>query len=114
MSPLLTVAYAGTRVRATSRRFIGAQHHADEPHATGFAVGAGLLIVGFEFEYSNTADDVSTGAPSLKTGMGNVLLQTPVAIFGFQPYFTTGAGFYREALGRAHGHGVRVRTPAAA
>ena len=31
--------------------------------------------------------------------MGNVLLQTPVAIAGFQPYFTTGAGGYRESLG---------------
>ncbi len=41
-------------------------------------------------------------APSLTTGMGNVLLQTPVAIFGFQPYFTTGGGLYHETLG-THG-----------
>ena len=27
-----------------------------------------------------------------------VLLQTPVAFYGFQPYFTTGAGLYRETL----------------
>ena len=27
------------------------------------------------------------------------MLQTPVAFFGFQPYFTTGAGIYRETLG---------------
>ena len=31
--------------------------------------------------------------------MGSVLLQTPVLIGGFQPYFETGAGFYSEALG---------------
>jgi hypothetical protein len=31
--------------------------------------------------------------------MGNVLLQTPAPIFGFQPYFTTGGGIYRERLG---------------
>ena len=31
--------------------------------------------------------------------MGNVLIQTPFAIAGFQPYFTTGAGVYRESLG---------------
>ena len=31
--------------------------------------------------------------------MGNVLLQTPVAFFGFQPYFTTGGGIYQEELG---------------
>jgi hypothetical protein len=30
--------------------------------------------------------------------MGNVLLQTPLPIFGFQPYFTTGGGIYRETL----------------
>ena len=30
--------------------------------------------------------------------MGNVLLQTPFAIMGFQPYFTTGGGIYRERL----------------
>ena len=31
--------------------------------------------------------------------MGNVLLQTPFAILGFQPYFTTGGGVYRERSG---------------
>jgi hypothetical protein len=41
----------------------------------------------------------STGAPSLKVGMGSLLLQTPVALGGIQPFFETGGGFYREALG---------------
>jgi hypothetical protein len=31
--------------------------------------------------------------------MGNVLLQTPFPIGGFQPYITTGAGLFRETLG---------------
>jgi hypothetical protein len=31
--------------------------------------------------------------------MGNVLLQTPFAVFGLQPYFTTGGGGYRETFG---------------
>ena len=66
--------------------------------AQGFAVGAGLVIVAFEFEYAYTPDDATAGAPSLKTGMGNVLLQTPTAFFGFQPYVTTGAGIYSETL----------------
>lgn len=65
----------------------------------GFAIGAGLLIVGFEFEYGDTVEDELDAAPSLRTGMGNVLIQTPFAIAGFQPYFTTGAGVYRESLG---------------
>ena len=67
--------------------FIGANTTPANRQTSGFAVGAGLLIVGFEFEYSDTSEDVSAGAPSLKTGMGNVLLQTPVAIAGIQPYF---------------------------
>ena len=49
-------------------------------------------------------------APSLKTGMGNVILQTPVAFFGFQPYFTTGAGLYRETLGAHQSTGVALNT----
>ena len=66
--------------------------------AKGFGVGVGFVIVAFEFEYSDSSEDVAEGAPLLRTGMGNVLLQTPM-IAGFQPYFTTGAGGYREELG---------------
>jgi hypothetical protein len=65
----------------------------------GFAVGFGLVIVGFEFEYGDTVEDPAEGASSLRTGMANVYLQTPVEIFRVQPYFTTGAGMYRESLG---------------
>jgi hypothetical protein len=79
--------------------FIGSTTTPANRAAKGFAIGAGLLIVAFEFEYSNTNEDVLDAAPSLKTGMGNVLLQTPVAIGGLQPYFTTGGGMYRERLG---------------
>jgi Outer membrane protein beta-barrel domain len=69
--------------------------------ATGLSVGTGvgLLIVGFEFEYAQSPDDPNSGAPSLKTGSTNILLQTPVAIHGVQPYATTGVGFYKEVLG---------------
>jgi opacity protein-like surface antigen len=66
--------------------------------ARGFSVGAGLLFVGFEFEYAGSSEELIDGAPLLRTGMGNVLLQTPM-IHGFQPYFTTGMGGYREELG---------------
>jgi hypothetical protein len=49
--------------------------------------------------------------------MGNILFQTPVAIAGFQPYFTTGFGGYRESLnggsetqlGGNAGGGVKVK-----
>jgi len=66
--------------------------------ARGFAVGIGLLVVGFEFEYSSSAEDVAENAPGLRTYMGNGLVQTPFAIAGFQPYATAGGGLYRETL----------------
>ena len=43
----------------------------------GLAAGMGLIIVGFEFEYANTTEDLAAGAPSLRTFMFNGLLQTP-------------------------------------
>jgi hypothetical protein len=79
--------------------FIGADTTPANRQVRGVAAGAGLLIVAFEFEYADTTEDPASLAPSLKTGMGNVLLQTPVSVLGIQPYFTTGAGVYREALG---------------
>jgi opacity protein-like surface antigen len=78
--------------------FIGANSTPSTRLVRGFALGAGVLVLGFEFEYANTSEDVDALAPSLKTTMGNVLLQTPVAIAGLQPYVTTGAGLYREEL----------------
>ena len=70
----------------------------------------GLLIVGFEFEYANTPDDPTAAAPSLTTGMGNLLLQTPVALMGIQPYVTAGAGVYRETLGAHQDTSLGVNT----
>ena len=64
----------------------------------GAAIGFGLLVFGVEFEYAHTSEDLLEGAPSLTTGVGNVLFQTPFPIFGIQPYFTTGGGMYRESL----------------
>ena len=64
----------------------------------GLAVGAGLLVVGFEFEYADTNEDVAEAAPRLRTFMGNGLVQTPVAIAGMQFYGTAGGGVYRETL----------------
>lgn len=83
---------------ADGTAFIGGAGSPSTRQARGFAVGMGLLIVGFEFEYSNISEDVADAAPRLRTGMGNVLLQTPIAISGFQPYFTIGGGGYRENL----------------
>ena len=84
---------------ADATAFIGANTSPANRTVKGFAVGYGLLILGFEFEYADTTDDVSAGAPSLKTGTGNMLLQTPIAFAGFQPYFEIGGGVYHEELG---------------
>jgi len=83
---------------ADATAFIGANTSPANRTVKGIAVGAGLLIIGFEFEYADTTDDVSAGAPSLKTGTGNMLLQTPIAFAGFQPYFEIGGGVYHEEL----------------
>ena len=79
--------------------FIGMTSTPSNRAARGVAIGVGLVIVGFEFEYSSTSEETLDAAPSLRTGMGNVLLQAPVPILGLQPYFTTGGGVYRERLG---------------
>lgn len=81
--------------------FVGTGTTPSSRTARGFAFGAGLLVVGFEFEYSDIKEDLVEGAPSLRTGMGNVLFQTPFSIHGFQPYFTSGGGVFRERLGEA-------------
>ena len=84
---------------ADATLFLGANTSPANRVARGFAIGAGLLFIGFEFEYSDTTDDLTARAPALKTGMGNLLLQTPVAFAGIQPYFTVGGGVYHEDLG---------------
>jgi hypothetical protein len=66
--------------------------------ARGFAVGMSLILVGFEFEYASTAEDLDELAPGLRTGMINGLIQTPTRT---QFYLTAGGGFYREQLAQA-------------
>ena len=86
---------------ADATAFIGTTSTPANRTAKGFALGVGLLVVGFEFEYATTSEEPDEAAPGLRTGMGNLLLQTPFAVFGLQPYFTTGGGVYRETLGTA-------------
>ena len=78
--------------------FIGLSPTADTRAARGFGVGFGLLIIGFEFEYANIIEDEEAASPSLATGSGNVLVQTPIEVSGIQLYGTAGGGFYRERL----------------
>jgi opacity protein-like surface antigen len=116
---LLAVTFVGATsawARADATVFLGANTTPANRLTRGVAVGIGLLIVGFEFEYSSTDDDPTSGAPSLKVGSGNALLQTPFAIFGFQPYATAGVGVYNEhtpihdqtGFGQNIGGGVKI------
>jgi hypothetical protein len=101
---------AASTARADITAFLGANTTPANRPTLGAAIGAGFVVVAFEFEYASTASDVTVAAPELKTGMGNVLLQTPGAIYGFQPYFTTGAGIYHEVLGPHTDTGVGFNT----
>jgi opacity protein-like surface antigen len=78
--------------------FIGVTPTPENHGVRGFALGAGLLVIAFEFEYSNAGEDLLDGLPSLQTGSGNLLIQTPVEVYGMQFYGTTGGGVYRERL----------------
>ena len=101
---------AAAPARADATAFIGANTTPANRQVRGFSAGLGFLIVAFEVEYADTTDDLAARVPSLKTGSGNVLLQTPIAFFGVQPYVTTGAGFYSETLGTRTDRGLGYNT----
>jgi hypothetical protein len=96
---VLLVLAATRSAHADATAFIGATTSPSNRPAKGFAVGAGLLVVGFEFEFADSSEDATVGAPGVKTYMGNVVLQTPGSFYGIQPYFTAGGGVYQESLG---------------
>lgn len=112
---LLLLLLTPAAARADATAFVGFTPTDSSRLARGFAVGFGLLIVGFEFEYSKISEDLPMLAPSVTTAMGNALLQTPTS--KVQLYGTLGAGGYRERLGDASetnfgtnlGGGVKVR-----
>lgn len=97
---LLALMLVPSLAHADLTGFLGATTTPTSRRLEGFAVGAGLLVVGFEFEYAHTHEDLTSPqlAPELRTFMFNGLLQTPLAIAGFQPYLTVGGGGYRETL----------------
>ena len=78
--------------------FIGITPTPENRAVRGVAFGFGVLIIGFEFEYSNAVEDSLEGLPALQTGSGNLLVQTPVEVAGIQLYGTAGGGAYRERL----------------
>jgi hypothetical protein len=78
--------------------FLGANPTPTARTVKGLAAGMGLVIVGFEFEYAHTNEDLAQAAPGLRTFMFNGLVQTPFPIGGLQFYGTAGGGIFRETL----------------
>ena len=81
---------------------------ADTRRALGAAVGSGLLVVGFEFEFAQTDEDINLLQPGIRTLMGNLLVQTPLPIHGIQFYGTAGAGVYQERFSDELSSGLRL------
>lgn len=77
--------------------FLGLTTSPSTRPARGFAFGINLIIVGFEFEYSKTAEEAVKAAPGLTTSMFNGLVMTPTG--DTQLYVTAGGGFFRERFG---------------
>ena len=82
------------RAEADLTAFLGSNTTPTNRPVRGLAVGMSLLIVGLEFEYSDTRAD-EKGNARRHAGMFNVLAQTPT-LYGLQFYATAGAGLYRE------------------
>jgi opacity protein-like surface antigen len=102
---LVLVALTALPAHADLTAFIGAQTSPSTRSAYGVSVGSGFLFLGFEFEYARAGGDdecqrllgPGTCAPTVRTGMLNVLLQTPRgAVPKTQLYGTLGGGVFRE------------------
>ena len=114
---VLFLAGSARPAHADITAFLGLSPTPERHFLRGFSGGLSLLIVGFEFEFSDLAEDDIDGLPGLKTYSGNVFAQTPIEIKGTQFYATAGAGAYRETLGAAEethvginlGGGVKIR-----
>ena len=98
---LLTCALlsAGSTAWADATVFLGTASAPSNRTARGFALGAGLLVIGFEFEYGDTVEDLPEGARLCARAWATCSSRRRFAILGLQPYFTTGGGVYRESLG---------------
>jgi opacity protein-like surface antigen len=95
---LVLLAFTPALAYADLTGFVGVNTSPTNRGVKGFALGAGLVIVGLEGEYSDTSEDTTLGSPELRTFMFNGLLQTPIPIAGFQFYGTLGGGVYHESL----------------
>lgn len=102
LAPLLLIV-CPLPARADVTVFLGTQSDPSTRATRGISAGTGFLILGFEGEYAQAGGDdtcppsLEDCAPSLRTIMINVLLQTPRGILPrVQLYATAGGGYYRE------------------
>jgi hypothetical protein len=93
---LVILAASAVPARADITAFLGLTPTPERHPLKGFSVGAGLIVVGWEFEFAHIGEDNAEGLPGLKTYSGNFLVQTPTST---QLYATTGVEAYRENLG---------------
>jgi hypothetical protein len=75
--------------------FLGVSTSPSNRGVRGVGFGVNFLVLGFELEYAHVSDDPIHGAPSLRTGMINGLVQTPTRT---QFYVTAGGGFFHQTL----------------
>ena len=94
----ILLAVTAMPARADITAFLGVSPTPERHAVRGFSAGLSLVIVGFEFEYSQIAEDEAEVLPGLKTYSGNVFVQTPTEVKGTTFYATAGAGGYRETL----------------
>ena len=94
---VLLLVMAGREAAADVVLFTGKTSTPSSRPVKGVAVDAVLLIIGVEFEYSDTNEDMAVDAPSLRTAMFNAVVQTP-SILGLRFYATAGGGLYEERL----------------
>jgi opacity protein-like surface antigen len=100
LAVVLLVLLVTVPASADATFFLGSTTTPSSRLARGFTLGASFVIVGFEFEYAHTSEDLLEAAPSLTTGMGNAYLQTPFGRIQF--YGLLGAGIYREGFDEVH------------
>lgn len=96
---LCAVVAAPVAARADVTAFLGISPTPGLHLGRGVAVGAGFIVVAFEVEAAQILEQTTDGKPALSTGMGNILVQTPLEVSRMQFYGTAGAGLYRERLG---------------
>nr|MCU0257085.1 hypothetical protein [Vicinamibacterales bacterium] len=96
------LALAAPEARADLTAFAGFGTSPTVRPSVGVSGGLTLVIVGWEFEYARTSDELGDDgevAPAVRTYMGSVFVQNPVPIGGLTFYALAGAGVYREIYG---------------